>query len=106
LSHSVMNPYLVLGVPVQADDQTIRRAYLEAIKQATPEKNPARFKAVSEAYERIKDESSRCKYELFHQESPGASPLDTVLRHLRMAAKPKPMSMETMKEFLHTCSKM
>ncbi|MEI6780920.1 MAG: J domain-containing protein, partial [Verrucomicrobiota bacterium] len=77
-----MNPYLVLGVPVPADDPTIRRAYLEGIKLATPEKNPTRFKALSEAYERIKDEASRCKYELFHQESPGASPLDTILRHL------------------------
>jgi curved DNA-binding protein CbpA len=100
-----MSPYLVLGVPVQADDQTIRRAYLEAIKQATPEKNPVRFQSLSEAYERIKDETSRCKYELFHQEAPGVSPLDTVLRYLRLAAKPKPMSMEAMKEFLHTCSK-
>ena len=70
-----MNPYLVLGVPVQADDPTIRRAYLEAIKQATPEKNPTRFQSLSEAYERIKDESSRCQYE---QQRVGS---DLVRRH-------------------------
>jgi curved DNA-binding protein CbpA len=100
-----MNPYLVLGVPVQADDQTIRRAYLEAIKQATPENNPDRFKALSEAYERIKDETSRCKYELFHRDAPGTSPLDTFLRHVRLVAKPRPLTMEAMKELLHACSK-
>ncbi len=100
-----MNPYLILGVPKNADNATIRRSYLEAVKLATPESDPVRFKAVSEAYEKIKDETARCRYELFHTEAPGESPLDVFLRHLQVSAQPRPLSHEAMKEFLRACSK-
>lgn len=101
-----MNPFIVLGVPRDADDQRIRQAYLEAIKEATPETNPTRFKAVSEAYERIKDETSRHKYSLFNTDCPGDSPLDVFLKHLNASTRPAAMSFENMKEFLRSCSKM
>ena len=100
-----MNPYLVLGVPLDADDHRIRRAYLEAIKQATPETNPSRFKVLVEAYEKIKDEPSRHRWELFDTDCPGDSPLDVFFRHVRLSAKPAPLSFEAMKEFLRSCSK-
>lgn len=100
-----MNPYLALGVPPNADDSTIRRAYLEAIKQASPESDPARFKILAAAYEQIKDESSRYQYELFHTEVPGNSPLDAFLQHARAAARLQPMPFESMKEFLRLCAK-
>jgi curved DNA-binding protein CbpA len=101
-----MNPYLELGVPRDADDQRIRRAYLEAIKEATPETDPDRFKTLTDAYNKIKDETARYRYELFHTDSPGASPLDLFLRHARLRAKPAPLPFEAMKEYLRSCSKM
>ncbi len=100
-----MNPYLVLGVPRDADDARIRRAYLEAIKIDTPETQPVRFKEIATAYDKIKDETSRCRYELFDIEAPGDSPLDAFLRHARLAARPTPLGFEAMKEFLRACSK-
>jgi curved DNA-binding protein CbpA len=100
-----MNPYLVLGVPRHSDDPGIRRAYLDAIKAATPESDPARFQAVVAAYDRIKDETSRHRYELFNRECPGDSPVDAVLRHLRVAPRPAPLPFEAMKEFLRSCAK-
>ena len=54
-----MNPYLVMGVPRDADDPQIRRAYLEALKQVTPEADPERFQALTRAYDLIKDQTSR-----------------------------------------------
>jgi curved DNA-binding protein CbpA len=101
-----MNPYLELGVAGNADDSQIRRAYLTALKTATPEANPQRFKALTEAYEKIKNQDSRYRYELFHTESPGDSPLEVFLGHLRLCAKPAPLPFEAMKEFLRSCSKM
>ena len=100
-----MNPYLALGVPPNADDPTIRRAYLDAIKQASPESDPARFKILAAAYEQIKDETARYQYELFHTEVPGNSPLEAFLQHVRTTAQPKPMPFESMKEFLRLCAK-
>lgn len=83
-----MNPYLVLGVAPTADDQTIRRAYLAAVRESPPDIHPQRFQAVSTAYEHIKDEPSRLRYLLFNKECPGDSPLDAVLRLGRLRPPP------------------
>ena len=100
-----MNPYLVLGVPRDADDQAIRRAYLAGLKDATPESNPVQFKALAAAYEQIKDEPSRHRHELFDTTSPGDSPLDVFLSHVQHGPRPAPLSFEAMKEMLRACSK-
>jgi DnaJ-class molecular chaperone len=100
-----MNPYLVLGVPRDADDARIRQAYLDAVKQAPPDTHPDRFHAVSEAYEKIKDEPSRMRYYLFHTDCPGDSPLDVFVRFHQTHGKLKPPPFETMKEFLRACAK-
>jgi curved DNA-binding protein CbpA len=98
-----MNPYLILGLPHHADDQGIRRAYLDAIKQATPENNPERFKLLTSAFEKIRDEPSRHLYELSNPISPGDSPIDVILKHFA-AVRPAPISLESMKEYLKVCS--
>ncbi len=100
-----MNPYLVLGVATNADDQEIRRAYLEAVKEATPDSHPERFKAVSEAYAAIKDEPSRLKFYLFNKECPGDSPLDVFIRFTQFRQQLRPLPFEAMKEYLRACSK-
>ena len=100
-----MNPYLVLNVPPTADDATIRRAYLDAIKLAPPDHDPKRFQAVSVAYEQIKDETSRHRHTLFNRTAPGDSPLDAFIRYLRLCPQRPPLPGDTMKEFLRTCAK-
>lgn len=100
-----MNPYLVLGVPREADDAVVRRAYLAAIRDATPETDPDRFKLLTVAYDRIKDETSRAQYELFNLDPPGESPLDTAVRHWRLGPPPPPLSFETLKDYLRACAR-
>jgi curved DNA-binding protein CbpA len=100
-----MNPYLILGVPLQSDDAQIRRAYLEAVKRTPPDTHPERFQAANQAYEAIKDESSRLKYYLFDKTCPADSPLDAFVRHVRSGPSLKPLPFEEMKEFLRACSK-
>jgi DnaJ-class molecular chaperone len=99
-----MNPYLVLGIPRDADDQRIRQAYLQALKDATPESNPQRFQAVTNAYASIKDATSRHRYELINSDCPGNSPVDAFLNHIRLTPRPGPLSYESLKEYLRLCS--
>jgi curved DNA-binding protein CbpA len=99
-----MNPYLVLGVPLNADDKTIRRAYLEAIKLAPPDHNPKRFQAVSAAFDQIRDESSRHRYALFDDTAPGDSPFDAFVGYLRLCPHHQPLPSNLMREFLRTCT--
>ena len=59
------DPYLILGVAVDADDATIRAAYLSGIKASPPEQDPKRFEALRNAYEAIKTRKDRLAYDLF-----------------------------------------
>ena len=94
----------MLGVPVDADDSTIRRAYLEAIKSAPPDHDPRRFQTVSVAYEQIKDETSRHRYALFDHTPAGDSPLDALVRVSRLRRHHDPVPVEVMKAFLRSCA--
>ena len=100
-----MNPYLVLGVPLDADDQTIRRAYLDHIKLSPPDVDPIRFQAVNAAYETIKTEANRHRHTLFDITPPGDSPLDVFVRFVQLRRPPQALSFETMKELLRACTK-
>lgn len=101
-----MNPYVVLGVPRDAGDAGIRQAYLDAVKRSPPELQPERFKQIAAAYEKIKDEPSRCRYELFDTTCPGDSPLDVFLRQARLTVPAAPLGFEAMKEYLRACARL
>lgn len=51
--------YLTLNLSFPATDEAIRQAYLELVKQYPPERYPKEFEAISEAYEALKDETTR-----------------------------------------------
>jgi len=61
------DPYHVLGVADDADDETIRRRYLELVREFPPERHPERFASVRAAYERLKDLDARVRHRLFEQ---------------------------------------
>src|SRR5919206_2233477 len=59
------DPYAVLGLSPGADDETIRRRYLELVRQFTPEHHPERFAAIRAAYEKLRDLDTRLRFRLF-----------------------------------------
>lgn len=59
------DPYQVLGIAADSDDDAIRRRYLELVRQFSPEHHPERFAAIREAYEQLKDLDTRLRYRLF-----------------------------------------
>jgi curved DNA-binding protein CbpA len=59
------DPYAVLGLTADSDDEAIRRRYLELVRRYPPDHHPERFAAVRAAYERLKDVDTRLRYRLF-----------------------------------------
>ncbi len=59
------DPYAVLGLASDAEDEAIRRRYLELVRQYSPEHHPERFAAVRAAYESLRDLNTRLRHRLF-----------------------------------------
>lgn len=63
------NPYEMLGVPTNASQDEIRKAYRKAAKETHPDLNPgkpeaeSRFKQISAAYDIIGDETKRKRFD-------------------------------------------
>lgn len=70
--------YEVLGVPRDADDETIKKAYKKLAKKYHPDLNPdsktaeEKFKEVNEAYSVLSDANARARYDQFGHNDPGA----------------------------------
>jgi curved DNA-binding protein CbpA len=58
------DPYAVFGLTPEADDETIRRRYLELVKQNPPEQRPEQFAAVRAAYDKLRDLDTRLQQRL------------------------------------------
>jgi curved DNA-binding protein CbpA len=61
----MIDPFHVLGIAADADDETIRRRYLELVRENPPERAPEKFAAIRQAYEQVKDAETRLKKRLF-----------------------------------------
>jgi hypothetical protein len=55
----IENPWLILGVSVQADDNQIRTAYLQKVKIYPPDRAPEQFERIRDAYEVLRDPQQR-----------------------------------------------
>ena len=64
------DPYRILGVPATADDDSIRAAYLAAVRACPPERDRQRFEEVRAAYEAIASEPRRLTHSLFDTDAP------------------------------------
>lgn len=100
-----MNPYDILGIPRTTDDEAVRKAYLELVRQHSPDRDPDRFQQISRAYEQLKDEDARLRYDLFNRETPGRTPFEVLVRHTKQSGERKPPTFQQMKEFILQCAK-
>lgn len=88
------DPYDVLGLPADSDDETIRRRYLELVRQFTPEHHPEKFAAIRQAYEGLKDLSTRLRRRLFdmgQQES-----VNAIIEELACRSQRRRLSLEAL----------
>ena len=88
------NPYEVLRIAADADDEVIRRRYLELIRQFSPEHHPEKFSAIRAAFEDLRDLNTRVTYRLFeagHNES-----LDKIIEEITCQTARRRVPMKTL----------
>src|ERR1700756_2857898 len=90
------DPFSVLGLPSDSDDEAIRRRYLELVRQFTPEHHPERFAAVRAAYEQLRDLNTRLRYRLFEGRKKDA--LDAILEGLLFWGARRRVSLQALLE--------
>ncbi len=90
----VNDPYAVLELPADADDEAIRRKYLELVRQFTPEHEPEKFAAVRQAYEALKDLNTRLRHRLF--ERGRAETIDVLIEEVACRSPRRRVSLETL----------
>src|SRR5438477_3335786 len=90
----VDDPYKVLGLSDDSDDEAIRRRYLQLVRQFTPEQHPEKFAAVRAAYESLRDLTTRVRHRLF--EAGSNDSLDAVIQELACPKSRRRMSLQTL----------
>ena len=88
------DPYAILGLPTDCDDDTIRRRYLELVKQFSPEHHPEKFAAIRAAYESLRDLDTRLRYRLF--EAGKNESMDTLLEELACRTSRRRLSLQAL----------
>jgi preprotein translocase subunit Sec63 len=59
------DPREILGVGPDANDDTIRDAYLRKVKENPPDRAPAAFERIRDAYEALRDPRRRARLTFF-----------------------------------------
>ncbi len=83
---TMKTPFDIIGVSEDATDETIKKAYLQKVRQYPPERSPEQFQIIHTAFEAIKTEEQRLKYLLFHHEPPS---LAALLERALQSGKPQ-----------------
>jgi curved DNA-binding protein CbpA len=71
------DPWRVLGVGRQADDEEIRQAYLRGVREHPPDRSPLEFERIRDAYDQLRDAQKRAMVLL--QSDPCDVPLENLL---------------------------
>jgi curved DNA-binding protein CbpA len=93
------DPHGVLGVALDADDETIRRRYLELVRQFSPEHHPDKFAAIRAAYERLRDLNTRLRHRLF--EAGKSENVDAIVEEIACRSPRRRLSLKTLLSILH-----
>lgn len=88
------DPYAVLGLPADSDDEAIRRRYLELVRQFSPEHHPVKFAAVRQAYEQLRDLNTRLRHRLF--EAGKNESVEAILEELSCRSSRRRVSLSTL----------
>ena len=92
------DPHVVLNLPADADDETIRRRYLELVRQFSPEHHPEKFAAIRAAYERLRDRTARVRYRLL--EAGRKETIESIVEEIACRTSRRRVSLKTLLSIL------
>jgi len=69
------DPFAVLGLDENADDDAIKRRYLALVRAWPPDREPERFQALRRAYEAVSGQRERLERKLLHTSTAALSRL-------------------------------
>ena len=98
-----LNPYFLLGVSCNADDAEILQAYEACLKVIRKEKDPEAEDIIQQAFEKIRTNEDRIRFDLFDVASSETSPLETLIqcaRWMRRQNRLERLGMEDLRAFL------
>jgi curved DNA-binding protein CbpA len=95
----VTDPYTVLGLPADTDDDTIRRRYLELVRKFPPEHQPEKFAAIRAAYEHLRDLNTRLRYRLF--EAGKRESVDAIIEEITCRSPRRRVSLKMLLSTVH-----
>jgi curved DNA-binding protein CbpA len=76
------DPYEQLGLSPGADDATIRKRYLELVRQFSPDQAPERFAEIHAAYDTLRDPAKRIEARVLDLDSKAHS-LESITAQLQ-----------------------
>ena len=88
------DPYETLGIAADADDEAIRKRYLELVRQFTPEHSPEKFSAIRAAYESTRDLNTRMQHRLF--EAGKKASIDNIIQEVTCRSTRRRVSLKTL----------
>jgi curved DNA-binding protein CbpA len=88
------DPYEILGLAADCDDDTIRRRYLELVRQFPPERSPEKFAAIRQAYDSLRDLSTRLRYRAF--EAGKKESVEALIQELACRSQRRRVSLQTL----------
>ena len=88
------DPYTVLDLPPTADEETVRRRYLDLVRRHSPERSPVRFVEIRQAYEQIRDPVRRLEDQLFALD--GRDSLEDIIHDVREHIRRRRIPTETL----------
>jgi curved DNA-binding protein CbpA len=88
------DPHFILRLPADADDETIRRRYLELVRQFSPEHHPEKFAAIRAAYERLRDRNARVRYRLL--EAGRKETIESIVEEIACRSSRRRVSLKTL----------
>jgi curved DNA-binding protein CbpA len=94
ISTTAFDPYEILGLPAESDDEAIRRRYLELVRQFSPEHHPEKFAAIRAAYEQLRDLDTRVRHRLF--EAGKNESIDALIKEITCQSTRRRVSLETL----------
>ena len=92
------DPWDVLGLGADSDDEAIRRRYLELVRQFPPEKHPEQFAAIRRAFDSLRDLTTRLRFRLF--EAGKHDTVDAIIEELACRNLRRRVPLETLLSML------